>query len=382
MNKNELQAVLSNVRRTIHAYPEVGFDLERTRAYLTALLQEAGCQPRAVAGGLVADLGSGPGRVLLRAELDALPLTDGKKVNYASQNAGACHACGHDGHMAMLYGALLLLKENPPETGGVRLLLQPAEESPPGGALGMLEAGVLDGVRAVFALHLNPGLPYGKVGVKPGVMMAAADNFRLTVLGSSGHGAMPQGTVDAVLVAAHAVTALQALVSRYKDPLEPLVVTVGKIRGGTANNVVADKVVLEGTVRTLDRQLRQEMPGKLEALSAGVCAAFGARLDIEYLWGYPLLINNRELTNQAAVLAKETLGADTVLELERPLMGGEDFAYFLEKVPGTFLFLGTGCEQFRYPLHHCCFDFNEDILVRGASLLAALAKAGSALNLL
>lgn len=373
MRESDLQAALSKVRRTVHACPETGFELEHTRAYLTCLLREAGCEPRQVAGGLVADLGPGPQRVLLRAEMDALPLADGKDVPYASQNTGVCHACGHDGHLAMLYGALLLLKENHPELG-VRLCFQPAEESPPGGALGMLEAGVLDGVRAAFALHLNPGLPFGQAGVKPGIMMAAADNFRLTVHGRGGHAAMPQGTVDAVLAAAHTVTALQALVSRQKDPLDPLVVTVGKIRGGTASNVVADTVVLEGTVRTLDRKLREEMPGRLEALASGVCAAFGARVTCEYLLGYPLLTNDSEMTALAAKAALETLGAEAVAVLERPLMGGEDFAYFLEKVPGAFIFLGTGSERFAYPLHHPRFDFDESILVAGAKLLTNAAK--------
>jgi len=374
MTRNNLQEVLSQVRRTVHAYPETGFDLERTRHFLTGLLQEAGCRPRAVAGGLVVDIGPGPDRVLLRAELDALPLADGKEVAYASQNSGACHACGHDGHLAMLYGALLLLLETRPEAS-VRLVFQPAEERPPGGALGMLEAGVLEGVRAAFALHLNPGLPFGKVGVRPGVMMAAADNFRLTVLGRGGHAAIPQGTVDAVLAAAHTVTALQALVSRYRDPLEPLVVTVGKVRGGTASNVVADTAVLEGTVRTLDRQLRQEMPGRIEALASGVCAAFGARVTCEYLFGYPLLVNDAGMTSLAAEAAAEVAGAGSVITLERPLMGGEDFAYFLEKVPGTFIFLGSGSEEHSYPLHHPLFDFNEEILTTGAMLLAKLAGA-------
>lgn len=374
MTGHALQAKLMEVRRRLHAYPEIGFELERTRACLAALLRDAGLEPRFVAGGLVADLGPGPGRVLLRAELDALPVADGKETPYKSQNPGFCHACGHDGHMAMLYGALLLLQENP-LCGGARLVFQPAEECPPGGALGMIEAGVLEDVRAAFALHLNPSLPYGLVGVKPGVMMAAADNFRLTVLGSGGHGAQPHHTVDAVLVAAHTITALQTLVSRYKDPLDPLVLTIGKIQGGTASNVIADAVVLEGTVRTLDWQLRQEMPSRIETLAAGVCAAFGARLRCEYFFGYPPLLNNAEMSELAAEAARETLGQRAAVTLERAMMGGEDFAYFLEKVPGAFIFLGTGDAEHSYPLHHSCFDFNEKILATGATLLAAVTRA-------
>jgi len=374
MSRRDFSEKLSTVRRKIHACPEIGFDLERTREYLTSLLQEAGLEVQAVAGGLVADLGPGPERVLLRAEMDALPLADGKDTAYTSQNRGLCHACGHDGHMAMLYGALLLLNDHPPKMG-VRFLFQPAEECPPGGALGMLEAGVLDGVRVAFALHLNPGLPHGTVGVRPGVMMAAADNFRLTILGSGGHGAMPHRAVDAILVASHTVAALQTLVSRYKDPLEPLVVTVGKIQGGTASNVVADTVTLDGTVRTLDPQLRSVMPSRIEKMAAGICTAFGASASNEYLFGYPMLVNNEEMTRLAMRVAQETLGPETVITLERPMMGGEDFAYFLEKVPGAFVFLGTGSVEYHHPLHHPCFDMNEEILVKGAHLLAALARA-------
>lgn len=372
MREEKLLAKLQEVRRQLHRRAETGFAVDRTRAYLARLFARAGIHLREAGGGLVADLGQGEGAVLLRAEMDALPLMDAKEAPYASRQGGACHACGHDGHMAMLYGAALLLKEKK-LPGRVRLAFQPAEECPPGGALGMVKAGVLQGVKAAFALHLAPFLPFGKVGIKPGELMAAADNFRLTVCGRGGHGAQPHCTVDAVVVAAHVVTALQSLVSRQNDPLEPLVLTVGKISGGTACNVVADAVVLEGTVRTLDMGLRDKVPGMIEALARGVCSAFGAECSLEYLLGYPVLRNDQAMAELAAAAA-EDVSPGSSLWLPRPLMGGEDFAYVLGAVPGCLAFLGTGGDGFGFPLHHPRFDFDESILPFGAALLARVTE--------
>ena len=360
---------LKAIRRDLHKQPEIGFNLPNTTAYLIKVLREAGFIPRELAGGLVVDIGERSDKVLLRADMDALPVTDGKHVSYGSHNQGACHACGHDAHMAMLIGAALLLKER---GLSARLIFQPAEECPPGGALGMIEAGVLAGVSAAFALHLAPFLPSGAVGVKGGMVMASADNFTITVRGVGGHGAMPHTTVDAILAGAHVVTGLQALVSRQNDPLEPLVVTIGKIQGGTVCNVIADAVRLEGTVRTINEQLRQQMPSRIEATATNISKAFGAECHVTYNWGYPALKNNVEMAGKVSQVAAKN--ANQVVHMERPMMGGEDFAYFLEKVPGAFVFLGTGSEKHPHQLHHPCFDFNEEILPVGAKLLADLAQ--------
>ena len=361
---------LSAIRRELHKKPEIGFNLPETTAYLTRVLREAGFIPRELAGGLVVDMGGATDKVLLRADMDALPVTDGKHVSYCSQNQGASHACGHDAHMSMLIGAALLLKE---KGLSARLVFQPAEECPPGGALGMIEAGVLNGVSAAFALHLAPFLPSGFVGVKSGVMMASADNFTITVRGRGGHGAMPHTTVDAILAASHLVTGLQTLVSRQNDPLEPLVVTVGKIQGGTVCNVIADTVRLEGTIRTINDQLRQQMPSRLEATATNICKAFGAECQVTYNWGYPALKNNVEMAGRVSQVA--TKNELQIVHMEKPMMGGEDFAYFLEKVPGAFIFLGTGSEDYPHQLHHPCFDFDEEVLPLGAKLLADLAQS-------
>ncbi|MBS4022164.1 MAG: amidohydrolase [Dethiobacter sp.] len=365
---------LRKVRRQLHSNAETRFDLDATKAYLTQVFGEEGISLAEAGRGLIADIGNGAPRVLLRADMDALPLRDGKQVVYASKNEGACHACGHDGHMAMLYGAALLLKERHVKNS-IRLIFQPCEECPPGGALGMIEAGVLEGIQAAFAIHLDPSLQFGRVGVKPGVLMAATDGFTLTIKGKGGHGAQPHKAVDAILAASHVVTTLQALVSRMNDPLEPLVLTVGKVCGGTASNVIADTVVLEGTVRTLSADLRSAMPEQIKYVAGGVCAAFGASCELNYLLGYPPLENNSKMTELVAREAAAVIGEQNVVNLERPVMGGEDFAYILQRVPGCFFRLGIGDEEFNHPLHHPCFDFNEEILAVGAELLAAIASA-------
>jgi amidohydrolase len=367
-----LHETLSQVRRRLHALAETGFALDETRGTVSRLLTREEIPVVELAGGLCADLGSGKPCILLRADMDALPVKDGKNVPYKSLRKDACHACGHDAHMAMLYGALLLLKQRS-LPGKIRFMFQPAEERPPGGALGMIDAGVLDGVDMAFALHVAPWLPFGAVGVREGVVMAAADNFTITVRGRGGHGAMPQDGVDAILAASHVVTGLQSLVSRKVDPLEPLVVTVGKMSGGTACNAIADRVVLEGTVRTISRELRNHLPEWLGHTAAKICSGFGAECELNYTFGYPVLENSAFGTTVAQEAASAVVGSQKTVRMERPLMGGEDFAYILEKVPGAFLFLGTGDKQYTHPLHHPCFDFNEKILPVGSELLRELA---------
>ncbi|MCW3491316.1 M20 metallopeptidase family protein [Dethiobacter alkaliphilus] len=367
-----LHVRLSETRRRLHAVAETGFALDKTRNLISQLLVQEGLVPVERAGGIVTESGEGKNCILLRADMDALPVRDGKDVAYKSVHEDCCHACGHDAHMAMVYGSSLLMKEE--ELGGrVRYMFQPAEECPPGGALGMIESGVLDGVDMAFAMHVAPWLPFGAVGIKENIVMAAADNFKVTVRGRSGHGAMPHEAVDAVLVASHVVTGLQALASRMANPLEPLVVTVGKVRGGTAANVIADEVILEGTVRTLSTELQGKLPGWIERTAQGICDGFGAECETEYRPGYPVLKNWNSGLDVVTEAAGKVVG-DKIVRMEKPLMGGEDFAYVLERVPGAFLFLGTGDEQYSYPLHHPCFDFNEEVLSVGAELLREITK--------
>ena len=313
----ELTAIVSTVRRNLHTIPEIGFDLCKTRQYLRTVFLEAGITLQDAAGGMFADVGSGSKTVLLRADMDALPIRDDKQVTYRSVHDNACHACGHDAHMAMLFGAALLLKEK--NTGcRVRLMFQPAEECPPGGALGMIEAGILEGVDAAFALHVSPQVPNGMVGLKKGPLMAAADNFELMIQGRSGHGAMPHQAADAIVASAHVIVALQALVSRMTDPLDPLVVTVGKVAGGYAANVVADNVSLHGTARTLSEAHRRELPKQIADVAKHIAAAFGCNSELRYERGYPVLANDPQMIELAAEAVASVLGERQVFSIQKP----------------------------------------------------------------
>lgn len=369
----DLYERLKNIRRELHSWPELGFQEERTRAYLKGKLAELGLQVEERGGGLTASLRKGPGKtVALRADMDALPIQDAKEVPYASKNPGVCHACGHDGHMAMVLGAAYLLKEAD-YSGEVRFLFQPAEELPPGGALAMLEAGALQGVDAVFGLHLNPFIPFGAIGVKEGDLMAAADRFVVTILGKGGHGAIPHKSVDAVVTASHAVQALQALASRFTDPLEPLVLTVARIQGGTAFNIIAGEVELEGTVRTFNPSLREQVPKLMERTLKGVTAAYGAEYSFSYTRGYPPLVNHPGETRLVLEAARGLWGREGAIDLVKPLMGSEDFAYFLEKTPGCYFFLGFNRGEEGISIHHPRFDIDEEVLPLGARLLEEIA---------
>ncbi len=374
MKNTQLYQKLQAVRRKLHQIPETGFELPQTQEFLCSILREAGLQPRHLAGGLVAEVGQGSPRVLLRADMDALPIEDTKSSDYSSKVSGKCHACGHDGHMAMLYGAALLLQEREDElNGAVRIVFQPSEETPPGGALGMINGGVLEGIETVFALHLTPFLPHGKIGLNPGVMMAATDSLNLEVVGCKGHGAFPHDSVDAIVVASHLVLALQNIASRTVDPLQPFVLTLGTICGGDAANVVAGSVRLAGTVRVLDEELRKAVPAKIEAIARGICDSYGAKLQMDYQKGYPVLVNNSEVVQTVIEYLNGAGLNDSTVILDKPIMGGEDFSYFLGKKPGCFIFLGTRTDDLSFPLHHPSFDFKEEILPHGANLLASLA---------
>jgi amidohydrolase len=310
--------------------------------------------------------------VALRADLDALPLQEEGEKPYASEIPGACHACGHDGHLAALMGAAeVLVRRRDLFLGRIVFLGQPAEELPPGGAKRMIEEGALDGVDAIFGLHFWQGLRTGTVGAVRGPMMAQSDNFRIAVVGRGGHGSMPQTTVDPILAAAHVVAALQSVVSRSVDPLAPAVLSFGSVHGGGASNVIPNEVKLQGTVRTFDPGVQAVMKARLAGVAEATARAFGASAVVEYEEGYPPLVNDPASVDFALDVAARSLGPARVVPLG-PVMGGEDFAYYLRKVPGAFLFLGAG-DGMPYPHHHPKFDLDEKALVPAALLLSALA---------
>ena len=362
-------------RRDFHRHPELAFEERRTASVVRAFLESRGIEVTPLAGtGLRGVLrGAAPGRtVALRADMDALPVTEANEVDYRSQAPGAMHACGHDGHMAILMGTASLLAAHRAELAGtVVFLFQPSEENPPGGAKPMIEEGALDGVDAVFGLHLWQPLPTGVVGVRPGPMMAASDTIRLVVRGRGGHASQPHLTVDPVVVAAHVVIAAQTVASRYVDPLQPVVVSFTTVHGGRIHNIIPDEVTLTGTVRTLDPAVQQAVKQRLREVCEQTCRLFGATGEFSYDEGYPAVVNDPAAVELVTRVAREEFGANCVTTIA-PVMGGEDFAYYLQRVPGTFVMLGIGDDR-SYPHHNPRFDIDERALPSGVRLMVRTA---------
>ncbi len=365
-----------DIRRRIHQNPELGMQEWETSRLIADLLGELGVGFRqGVANtGVIGYINRGKRPcVALRADMDALPIEDRKDVPYKSQVPGKMHACGHDGHVAMLLGAAKLLRQHEADLiGEVRLLFQPAEEGP-GGAEPMIAEGAMEGVDAVFGLHLFTDLDAGKVSVKPGPSSAAADAFGFIIEGKGGHGAAPHMGVDAIAVAAQVITALQTVVSREVDPVDPVVITLGTIKGGYRENVIADTVEVRGTVRTTSEKTRAEMPERIERIIAGVTCAMRASYKLMFVPGYPPLVNDEGMSQLVMTTAIEMLGPDNVELARVPTMGAEDFSYFLKHAPGCFFRLGGGIPDKRYPGHHPMYDFDEDAMPYGSALLAAIA---------
>ena len=365
-----------DLRREIHREPELGFDTEKTAEKvlnaLDALPLEI--QTGVAENGVVATLngeGDGP-TVALRADMDALPIHEETDLPFASETDGKMHACGHDGHTSMLVGAARALSQGHLRerlNGTVKFVFQPAEEGQAGGRV-MVEEGVAEGVDSIFALHLWPGLTFGTAATKAGPIMAAADAFEMTVRGSGGHGAMPHLTADAIVIAAQIVTALQTVVSREVDPVEPAVLTVGEIGAGSAFNIIPEKARLGGTVRTFDSDLRERIPERIEELARGVARGMRGDAELDYRFSYPVTSNDADAAKLALGVAGELFAEERAVELTHPSMGAEDFAFFLEKVPGAFIWLGVGDVS---GLHTPKFSFDEEILPQGSALLTALA---------
>lgn len=361
-------------RRDFHRHPELAFHEHRTSRTIQERLREFGIPFKALAStGVRAVIEGRPGggTVALRADMDALPIQEESAVDYASENPGAMHACGHDGHMAILLGAAKVLaarRESLP--GTVVLLFQPSEERLPGGAPSMIRDGALEGVDAIFGLHLWQPLASGHVGLAAGPMMAEPDTFELRVTGRGGHAAMPQQTVDPILAAAQTVINVQSIVSRNRAPLTPMVVSFGSIHGGAADNVIPDEVVLKGTVRTLDDAAQTLAERRLREIVTATAATFGATAELAYRRGYPPLVNDAGIFEIVRAVATRVLGADRVRDIE-PVMGGEDFAYYLRQIPGAFVFFGIGSAP--YPHHHPRFDIDESVLPDATLLMTATA---------
>jgi amidohydrolase len=367
------------IRREIHRHPELGFEEHNTQAIVERELDELGIEHRRIAGTGVVGIvrGALPGHVSgLRADMDALPILEDSGEPCASEVPGKMHACGHDAHTAMLLGAARTLQATR-ETlhGTVVLLFQPAEEGP-GGALPMIEAGAMDDpkIEAVAMLHVDPRLPTGTIGITPGPVNAAADEFHVTIRGKGGHGAYPHKAIDAIPAAAATVLALQNIAARETDPLGSIVVTLGTIEGGYRNNVIADRVKLTGTIRTHDPSVREAAHAKVRRIVDGVSAAYGTRAEVEIILGYPAVVNDPALSDAFATYAREAAGIP--VEVPAPTMGGEDFAYFAQRAPGVLVRLGIFNAELGsiHSGHSPQFRLDEGAIPTGIRTLVAFAR--------
>jgi amidohydrolase len=373
---------LVKLRRELHQYPEIAYTEFKTSEIIVRELQKIGLDiKKGVAKtGVVGLLNKNiKGKtVALRADIDALPVTELTGFPFKSKSPGRMHACGHDVHMSCVIGAAKILSSLKDELpGNVKFIFQPSEEATPGGAYPMIKAGVLKNpeVDGIFGLHCDSNIPVGKIGVKDGPMMAQADDFDITIIGKGGHGARPQDGIDAIVVASAVIQALQTIPSRRISPLKPVVISVGIVQGGTARNIICDKVVLKGTARTLEKSITKKIPELLKEIVAGVTSGYGADFELNYNPGYPVLINDPIMTDLVRGSITNLFGKEAIFEIKEPMMGGEDFAYFLNEVPGSFLRLGIRNEKLGaiYPWHHPKWNVDEEGIYIGSSLLAQVA---------
>ncbi|KGE16694.1 amidohydrolase [Paenibacillus wynnii] len=369
-------------RRHLHRHPELSYQERETSAFVEDKLISFGIEvKKSTSGyGLVGIIkGKKAGKtVVLRADMDALPIKEENECPYTSLNEGVMHACGHDGHTAMLLGAASYYSSRQDELEGeLRFLFQPAEEVCPGGALGMIAEGVLTGADAVYGLHLWTPLPIGTVASAAGPLMASADEFFIDIIGKGGHGGIPHLAIDSIVAGAALVTQLQSIVSRSVNPLRPAVLSVGTIQGGFAQNVVAEKCRITGTVRAFDEETRYVIRRRIEEMASAVAGAYGAEAKVDYLMGYPPLVNDETETERFFREAPRALGESVEVITMEKLMPAEDFSYYVKEIPGCFIFVGAGNpdKDAVYPHHHSRFNFDEDALLHGVKLLIAMADS-------
>ena len=367
-------------RRDIHQHPELKFEENRTSDLVAAKLEKFGIEiHRGLAKtGVVGTIRNGDGPSIgLRADMDALPLEEKNTFKHASSNPGKMHACGHDGHTAMLLGAAKNLASKKKFKGTVHFIFQPAEEGGGGGEL-MIKEGLFEMFPAdsVYGLHNWPEMPAGIFGVGSGPIMAAADSFDLIINGLGGHAAMPDKCIDPIVIASQVVNALQAIPSRNTHPVDSLVISVTQIHAGDAYNVIPDSVTMKGSVRTFQTETRKEIPSSMLRVAEGVCQAFGANCELNYMLGYPATVNSVPETDISAKAVVDLLGEDNIIRNPTPSMASEDFSYMLEKRPGCYVWLGIGPKEgvSTELLHSSRYDFNDDVLTIGASYWVKLVE--------
>ncbi|QDX95370.1 amidohydrolase [Brevibacillus laterosporus] len=372
------------LRRDFHMYPELSFQEVETPNKIAAYLKKLGIEVREGVGGrgIVATIygkkqektGKTGKTVALRADFDALPIQDEKQVDYKSRIPGVMHACGHDIHTAALLGTAKILKEFEHELSGtVVLLFQHAEELHPGGAISMVEDGCLDGVDVIYGTHVFSGLPLGMIGVQEGYMMAASDEFQIEIQGKGGHGASPHESIDPVVIGSQLILNLQQIVSRRVDPLQPAVLTIGSFQSGSTYNVIPDTAQILGTVRTFSEETRTDIEQAMQQMIQHTVEGAGATVQFTYRRGYPSVWNDPAETKRVETIANQLVGNERVVRVP-PQMGGEDFAYYLQRIPGNFVGIGGGNSEINatYPHHHPMFDVDERSMLQIGKLFVSL----------
>ncbi|MBC2861470.1 M20 aminoacylase family protein [Stappia sp. 28M-7] len=381
----DLAEEITEWRRDIHAHPELLYDTHRTSELVADKLKAFGVDEvvtgigRTGVVGVIKGKSNGSGKVIgLRADMDALPLDEITGKPYASTVPGKMHACGHDGHTAMLLGAAKYLSETRNFDGTVIVIFQPAEEGG-AGAKAMVDDGLMDrfGIQEVYGMHNMPGEPLGSFHIRPGAMMAAADRIQIDIEGVGGHAAKPHDAVDTLLVGAHIIQAVQSIASRNVDPLKSVVVSITAFNGGFTDNVIPQTARLRGTVRTLDAEVRDLAEKRLKEIVPTIASAFGAKAEVNYLRDYPITINHAEQTEFAAGIARKISGDDNVVTDVAPTMGGEDFSFMLLERPGAFIFVGNGNSA---SLHHPAYDFNDELIPVGCSYWVKLVETAMPSN--
>ena len=370
---------LIEIRRHLHAHPELSGQEHQTSAYIAGVLSSCGIHVREAVGktGVVGDLagnGNDPRTLAIRTDMDALPINEGTKLEFASRTSGIMHACGHDVHATLGLGAAMILSQLADSLPGkMRFLFQPAEEIAQG-AKWMVDDGAMEGVDAIFGVHVFPSIAARHVGIRYGALTSAADELKIIIQGESGHGARPHQAIDAIWIAAQVITALQQAISRTQNPLHPIVLSIGQIKGGRAHNVIADRVEMIGTVRSLHPESHANLPQWITNIVTHTCQTYGAKCEVQYQRGVPSVHNDPHLTQILETATREALGDNCVEILPDPSLGAEDFSVYLEKAPGCMFRLGVGySDRPNYPLHHPKFEIDEDSIMTGVVTLAHTA---------
>ena len=375
----DLQLEMQNWRRDIHAHPEIAFEEHRTAKIVAEKLKSFGIEVETgIAGtGVVGTLKKGTGNraIGLRADLDALLINEANEFEHKSKHPGKMHACGHDGHTVMLLGAAKYLAEDGNFDGTVNFIFQPAEENE-GGGKAMIEEGLFDKypVESVYGMHNIPGMPVASFAVKPGPIMAAFDVFNVKIIGKGGHAAMPQTTIDPIIIGTKIIDAYQSIVSRYIDPQEPAVLSVTQFHAGDAYNVIPNDIEIKGCTRCFSPKIQKQLEDQMHQITKSICEAYGATYEFEFEHRYPATINSEEEADIAGKVAQDVVGEDRVNLSPTPGMGSEDFAYMLQEKPGSYIWIGNGDGEGSCMVHNPGYDFNDEILPIGATYWVKMAE--------